>query len=532
MKVSICQINPVLGDLDYNFSIIKKNYEEAISKGSQLVIFPELAITGYPPQDLLYDSSFIERNLAILENIASFATVPLIVGFVRKSDFLHNSAALCENGKVVQTYDKILLPNYDVFDEKRYFTPGTDPEVWEINGKKVGIQICEDLWDQKYDFKVSQRQKEIGAELLVNISASPYNEGKIDERYELICEKVKLLKTPYIYCNMVGGQDEIIYDGSSLFINSKNEVVAQGKLFEEDILFFDINDKSTKDISKYNIDEEKYKALCLGLKDYVSKTGHSKAVIGLSGGIDSSLVACIAADSLGSENVLGISMPSKFSSDHSLNDAQLLSDNLGIKYIRIRIEDIVEQYEKTLHPFFKNENRDVTEENIQARIRGDILMAVSNKFGHIVLSTGNKTELALGYCTLYGDMSGGLSVIADLSKLEVYSMANWKNKSSDNLVVPQNCIDKPASAELSPNQVDPFDYNIVSPLVDEIIEHGATIENLVSRYPSNLVHEIVNKIRLNEYKRRQAAPSLRVSSKAFGVGRRFPIVNKFQYNKK
>ncbi|MFC1784637.1 NAD+ synthase, partial [Candidatus Neomarinimicrobiota bacterium] len=390
-----------------------------------------------------------------------------------------------------------------------------------INGKKVnlGIQICEDLWDREYDIKVSKLQKEYGADLIINISASPYHEGRMIERQELIKEKIKDIKIPFLYCNLIGGQDELIFDGESLAYNANCEQIAQGKVFEEDLVIVDFETTSKKEYPILPNDDKLYNALCLGVRDYFKKTGHSEALIGLSGGIDSSIVACIAADALGADKVHGVSLPSHFSSDHSKYDAKILADNLKINFDTIAIQSVVNSLETLLKPHFEGTIRNVAEENIQARTRGNILMALSNKFGWMVLSTGNKTEIALGYCTLYGDMSGGLSVISDLSKVDVYRISHWINEVAGYDRIPQSTIEKEPSAELSEDQVDPFDYDIVSPLVDAIIEERKSPKELIDNgADKKLVMKLYRLIRINEFKRRQAAPGLRVSQKAFGVG--------------
>ncbi|MEE9571600.1 MAG: NAD+ synthase [Candidatus Neomarinimicrobiota bacterium] len=534
MKIALCQINTTVGNYDYNKDKILNYYSNAINLNADIVVFPELAITGYPPQDLLLEKGFVTDNQFVLNEIAAQTTVPMIIGFVRKENGrLYNSAALCQNGKIIDNYDKILLPTYDVFDEDRYFENGKVPGIWEIetNGKKVnvGIQICEDLWDREYDTKVSKLQKEKGAELIINISASPYHEGRITERQELIKEKVKEIKIPFLYCNLIGAQDELIFEGESLAYNANCEQIAQGKVFEEDLIIVDTATASKKEYPVLPSEEKLYNALCLGVKDYFRKTGHSEALIGLSGGIDSALVACIATDALGANKVHGVSMPSHFSSGHSKSDAKQLAANLKINYETIAIQDVVNSYETLLKPQFKETKRNVAEENIQARTRGNILMALSNKFGWMVLSTGNKTEIALGYCTLYGDMSGGLSVISDLSKIDVYRVARWVNQIAGYDRIPQSTVDKEPSAELAEDQVDPFDYGVVSPLVDAIIEERKSPRELIEKGADReLIMRLYRLIRNNEFKRRQAAPGLRVSPKAFGVGRRVPIVNHYK----
>ncbi len=534
MKIALCQINTIVGNLDFNKENILSYYSNAIKLNTDIVVFPELALTGYPPQDLLLENGFVDDNLVTLNEIAVHSTIPMIIGFVRKeNDRLFNSAALCQDGKIINTYDKMLLPTYDVFDEDRYFENGNDPCVWDViidnNKIKIGIQICEDLWDNEYDTKVSKLQKDKGAEIIINISASPYHEGRITERQDLIIEKVKDIKIPFLYCNLVGGQDELIFDGESLAYNANCEQIAQGKVFEEDLVVVDVANASKKKCPVLLSEEKLYNALCLGVKDYFRKTGHSEALIGLSGGIDSALVACIATDALGAEKLHGVSMPSHFSSGHSKDDAKELAENLNINYETIAIQEVVNSFETLLKPQFMGTKRNVAEENIQARTRGNILMALSNKFGWMVLATGNKTEIALGYCTLYGDMSGGLSVISDLSKIDVYRLARWINMEAGYDRIPQSTIDKAPSAELAEDQVDPFDYDIVSPLVDAIIEERKSPKELIDNGANKeLVSKLYRLIRINEFKRRQAAPGLRVSQKAFGVGRRVPIVNQYQ----
>ena len=537
MKIVICQINPTMGDFPGNRDKILSFYREAVKKGADLIVFPEMVITGYPPQDLLLERDFVQENVEILEDISNQVTVPAILGYIREEkSALYNSGAVCANGTVIYTYDKILLPTYDIFDEDRYFTPGKTQGVFELelNGKrrKIGIQICEDLWDHDYECKVTNLQKRAGAEVIINISASPYHDAQLQERTALIEEKVYENGIPFLYCNLVGAQDELIFDGGSLAYDGDGTLIGQGKFFEEDILIVDLDASKSQEMFHVPREEMMYNALCLGVQDYFRKTGHADAVIGLSGGIDSALVACIAADALGAEHVHGISLPSKFSSDHSLEDACTLSENLGIHYQTITIEDTVTVYETVLEPLFEGKERNAAEENVQARIRGNILMALSNKFGWLVLSTGNKTELALGYCTLYGDMSGGLCVISDISKTDVYALSRWINQSGGCDRIPESCLTKPPSAELAPDQVDPFDYEVVSPLVDAIIEKRESPKDLVKNgADKTIVNDLYHRIRINEYKRRQAAPGLRVSSKAFGTGRRIPIVNHFNGKK-
>ena len=532
MNFSICQINPSVGDLKYNYEKIVKFYNKSISSGCDIIIFPELSITGYPPKDLLFEKKFIDKNLMYAEKLSKLSTKPIIFGYVsRNRGKLYNSAAISFDGKLRFSYNKRLLPNYDVFDEHRYFFNGTDIGVYKLiynNIKiKIGLQICEDLWDDNQELKVSEEQKENGAEILINISASPFSIGKLEKRIKLIKKKIKELRLPFIYCNMVGAQDEIIFDGSSLAFSNNGGLVKQAEYFKECISIINFNMKKSSAVIFQKKEKKIFNALCLGVSDYFSKTGHKEAVIGLSGGIDSALTAAIAVEALGKNNVHGVLLPSKFSSDHSLKDAKCLALNLKIDYRIIPIQKSVDVILNSLQEDFLGKENDITEENIQSRVRGNILMALSNKFGWLLLTTGNKTEIALGYCTLYGDMNGGLAVISDLNKLEVYDLSKWYNKLNNNRI-PVNSINKMPSAELSYNQVDPFDYKIISPLVDILIENKIKLEHLVTeKVDLKLLKSLYKRIKINEFKRYQSTLGLKISEKAFGVGRRFPIVNNF-----
>jgi len=533
MKIALCQINPTVGAINQNKKSIFDWYHRAVDIGADLVVFPELSLIGYPPQDLLLRNRFIENAKNALDEIAKKSTIPIILGNTMMEDNkLYNCAFFCEKGEIISHYKKRLLPTYDVFDEARYFTSGSEPCVVKlsINGENVylGLQICEDLWDKNYSGDLVEELKAKGAEIIINLSASPYRVDRLLDRCELIQSKASDNRLSYVYCNLVGAQDELIFDGQSLAYNENGELIAQGKAFEEEILMVDIKNSQTIDLKDSRREEKIYNALVLGVKDYFKKTGHTEAVIGLSGGIDSSLTACIAVDALGIENVHGVLMPSKFSSQHSKDDAKLLSENLGVDYRTISIESIVSSFEESLKASYNGSEPGVAEENIQARTRGSIIMALSNKFNWLVLSTGNKTELAMGYCTLYGDMNGGLAVISDLSKTDVYALSRWVNEKAGFDCIPINSIEKPPSAELAPNQVDPFDYDVVSPLVTAMIEDEKSPTELIEGGADpELVKDISRRIRINEYKRRQAAPGLRVTSKAFGIGRRVPIVNQF-----
>ena len=537
MKVVLAQINPTVGALDANSKKIKEIIREYTSQ-CDLIIFPEMALTGYPPQDLLLDDTFIQQAQEVLESMAaSVKTTAVIVGTIRKeNNNLFNTAAVIQDEAVIAYRDKTHLPTYDVFDEVRYFKPSesVEPVEVDINGKsvKLGLQICEDLWDDEYNTKVSKLLCSQGAELLINISASPFHINRLDERLELIKDKTNDLKCSFIYCNLTGAQDELVFDGQSCIVNSSGEVIFLSAAFEENVQLVDMEKYNPIKVLEPAEEEQIFNALSLGVGDYFKKTGHSQAVIGLSGGIDSALTAAIAQNALGSDNVLGISMPSIFSSDHSISDAQILAENLDIQFEIIPIKQINEQMLNELSPIFNGSEAGLAEENLQARIRGNILMAVANKRGALLLNTGNKTETALGYCTMYGDMAGALGVISDLNKSQVYAVSQWINTQFKKEIIPHNTLTKPPSAELKPNQVDPFDYDVVSPLVDILINEPWRSHELGKEdYAPELVMELMQKIRLAEFKRRQAAPGIRISPKAFGVGRRYPIVNQFSTEK-
>ena len=532
MKIAICQINPTVGAINENVRLIKKFYNDSLKKGADLVVFPELAISGYPPQDLLLRQKFLQKCDEALNEIINECTIPIVLGnTLLDENELFNCSFLGQDGSIVGCYKKILLPTYDVFDEDRYFEKGNSPKVFpiKVSGEKInlGLQICEDLWDSDYGLNISKELKKMNADIIINISASPFGKDRLLERSNLIKEKIKETSLPFIYCNLVGSQDELIFDGQSLAFNSDGSLVSQAKAFSEDLIIADMVKNEEIEIKKYPSEKMIYEALVLGVRDYFLKSGHSHCVIGLSGGIDSSLTASIAVDALGHKNVHGIAMPSKFSSHHSIEDAKQLAENLNIDFRNIPINSIVESYEALLVEVLDKENIGLAEENIQSRIRGGILMALSNKYGWMVLSTGNKTELAMGYCTLYGDMNGGLSVISDLSKRSVYKVSSWINSQKGD-IIPERTLNKPPSAELRPGQIDPFDYDIISPMVSALIDNEISPSQLVlNGSDPKTVNNISKRIRINEFKRRQAAPGLRVSSKAFGMGRRVPIINKF-----
>lgn len=555
LKIAMAQINSTVGDLEGNTEKIKRFIGEADRRGADLVVFPELAVTGYPPQDLLLERAFVEDNKDMLvwlieENEADLAGV---IGFVDyRGKKLYNAAAIFHINELVGTVYKTLLPTYDVFDEDRYFEPMRVEEIgpieMEVDGRelRLGVEICEDLWDHGYEVKVTDLLAERGANLIVNISASPFYAGKRFERERLLREKATRNRVPIFYVNLVGGQDELVFDGQSLAVDCKGNLIAFGRQFEEDLVVtqIDLENGTGEKVSppEYRREREMYEALVLGVRDYFRKTGFEKAVIGMSGGIDSSLTTCIAVDALGRENVIGVSMPSKFSSDHSKGDAEKLAENLGICFVRIPIQEIVDTYHKTLEKplgeirkhFGVTKERDdpVADENIQPRVRGNCLMDISNRLKDLkilVLNTGNKTELALGYCTLYGDMTGGIGAIGDVSKLEVYKLARYANEKAGREIIPENVFRKKPSAELRENQFDPFDFDIVSPLVDEIIENRRSKRELIAMgYPEDIVEDTYRRIRRAEYKRWQAPPCIKITPKAFGIGWKMPIVNKYR----
>jgi len=533
MKFALAQINPTVGDIKGNsqkiIHVIAKH-----GKDVDVLVFPEMVLTGYPPQDLLFESAFIKATEAALLKITeSVRECTVIVGSVREEngELFNTSAVIHADGKI-DYRDKTLLPTYDVFDEARYFTSAKriEPVQVVIYGKpiSIGVQICEDLWDDGYSQKVTQELVEKGATLMVNISASPFCVDRYKERIQAVQEKVGEFEIPFFYCNLVGAQDELVFDGHSFAVNSSGEIIASGLPFVEDIIVVEIKDAPPIQISDVCEDEQIYNALTLGLKDYFKKTGHSLSIIGLSGGIDSALTCAIAVNGLGAENVIGVAMPSQFSSDHSISDAELLAKNLRIDFQTIPIQKLNAQFLNDLNSIFSGTESGLAEENIQARIRGNLLMAIANKKNALVLNTGNKTESALGYCTMYGDMCGALAVISDLNKSKIYSVCTWINEHYGKEIIPQSTLTKPPSAELSPNQVDPFDYDVVSPLVDAIVTDGLHSTGLANAgFDPELSTEMMRKVRYSEYKRRQAAPGIRISKKAFGIGRRYPIVNRY-----
>jgi NAD+ synthase (glutamine-hydrolysing) len=530
----IAQINATVGDLDGNRQKIADAIEKARQQKGALVIFPELVLTGYPPQDLIFESGFVEKNRALLESIVPLvqSETVLIGGILQEGNGpFYNAVAVISQQKIQAIVKKQLLPTYDVFDERRYFQPGDiqPPVQVQIGGESIrlGIEICEDLWDAAYERKVTQNLAKQGADIIINCSASPFSEGKFQTRLALVREKIAAIHKPFIYVNLVGAQDELIFDGHSFACDATGRLINLAPGFTDSVSAFTLGDKTLPEPEIEPL-EELYQALVLGIRDYFHKCGFSEAVLGLSGGIDSALVAALAAEALGPEHVYGYSLPSHYSSAHSLSDAEILAKNLGIHYDVIAIEPLYQAFSKSLEKEFAGTSFGIAEENIQSRVRGTLMMSIANKFNRLVLATGNKTELALGYCTLYGDMAGGLAPISDLNKAEVYALSRHINKRSGKILIPEGSLNKEPSAELRENQVDPFDYEIVSPLVESMLEQRLSREDLMAAgYDKALIERISRLIRLAEYKRRQAPPGLRVSEKAFGLGRRMPIVNHY-----
>ena len=545
MKLGLAQINTTVGDLSGNKAIILDAYHRLVEQGAELIIFPELAVCGYPPRDLLLKSRFANDAKQSLESIAQEITsVPALIGCLeiapseQKGRPLYNAVAWCESGSIQSYGRKCLLPNYDVFDEERYFEPAIKPLVYQWKGKRIGITICEDIWtaegvqtSKRYCNDPVENLSKEDLDLLVNLSASPWHTDKEHSRQNLIEQVSHRLKCPVVYCNSVGGNDELIFDGDSFITHPSKGIIAQMPKFKQSLKTFDLETSTHTAETVFSESTLKYMydALVLGLKDYAHKSNFTKGIIGLSGGIDSSVVAAIAAEALGADNIIGVAMPSAISSGHSISDAQALAENLKIEFQNISIKGPVESIEAQLAPSFKGLERDVTEENIQARLRGVLLMALSNKLNALLLTTGNKSEIAVGYCTLYGDMCGGLAVISDLPKMQVYALANYINR--DGILIPQNTIDKAPSAELSPDQKDEDSlppYSELDAILHHYVEEGLSRAEIIKEgFDSEIVNFIVKKVDQNEYKRKQAAPGLKISPLAFGIGRRMPIVQKY-----
>ncbi len=552
MKICLAQINPTVGAFKQNVSKICRFINVAKKRGADLVVFPEMCIVGYPPRDLLEISGFVDSNLKALEEVKNNVIgISVIVGFVdrnlaERGKPLYNAAAHICNKNIISKHYKSLLPTYDVFDEDRYFEPTHDISMAMISGKRFGISICEDTWGIDaiwprtiYHKNPVQSMIKQGAEIIINISASPFTIGKQSVRLKMLTDHAERHKVPLIYVNQVGGNDDLVFDGNSLVINKKGVIVCEASAFEEDLLTVEFRDsdvsvvedkltsvrrRSQIVVSENEIDSV-YKALIMGTRDYVKKCGFKKVVIGLSGGIDSAVTAVIAVKALGKDKVLGVTMPSNFSSKGSITDSKKLAKKLGIGCKIVPIKSIYNAYMKTMSGIFSRLPFDVTEENLQARIRGKILMAISNKYGYMVLTTGNKSELAIGYCTLYGDMCGGLAVISDIPKTMVYDLARYINRRKE--IIPKSTIEKPPSAELRPNQKDQDSlppYDILDGILKAYVEESKDVNDIVALgYDESLVRDIIKKVDKNEYKRKQAAPGLKVTTKAFGTGRRMPL---------
>jgi NAD+ synthase (glutamine-hydrolysing) len=543
MKIALAQFNPTVGDFAGNSARILSLAGKAKERGADLAVFSELCLCGYFPQDLLERPSFLERNQTELNELARKLPLPAVVGYVgrvkngtRKG--IANKAALISEGRIVFEQSKMLLPTYDVFDESRYFQPADKQYVFGVGNEQLGITICEDVWNEKgfwvdlrYDRDPVSEIMQQGTTVLLNISASPYTIDKRTLRFDMLRSIAMNQRVPVIYVNQYGGNDSLIFDGASLALTADGRIAAQAKAFAEDLVLFDtVTGEGDVHCQPREELAYAYSAIVTGTQDYVRKCGFKKVLVGLSGGIDSSVVAAIAVDALGAENVLGVSMPGPFSSEGSQTDAKALASNLGIEFISLPITDVFHAYLKSLAGAFGSRSADVTEENIQARIRGNYLMALSNKFGSMVLSTGNKSELAVGYCTLYGDMAGGLAVISDVPKLMVYELANWINAKRE--VIPRAAIEKPPSAELRPDQKDEDSlppYDVLDRILKAYIEDLLSPQEIADHYSFDvkMVREIAQLVDRNEYKRKQAAPGLKITSRAFGFGRPFPIAQRF-----
>jgi NAD+ synthase (glutamine-hydrolysing) len=567
LRIAMAQLNATVGDFEGNLRKMLEAVSQAKVSGADLLTFPELAVCGYPPEDLLFKAHFIAENRRYLEKlVGASAGITIIAGFADANEAIYNAAAVIHDGRLVDIYHKIFLPNYGVFDENRYFRPGNKCPVYTIAGVSVGVNICEDIW---YEFGPANVQAAAGAELIVNISASPYHFGKGSVREAMIAKRARDNKAIFAYNNLVGGQDELVFDGAGMILDEKGRLLARGKQFEEDMILADLNfaavsqarqkkPSSAKDqpwkVTRANLSDkpfstekppisphkvepkslyaEIYDALVLGTGDYITKNGFKKVLVGLSGGIDSSLVAAIAVDALGKTGVVGVAMPSRYSSAGSISDAELLAKNLGIKLLTVPIEEVFQAYLDTLAGAFKGAKPDVTEENIQARIRGNILMALSNKFGWLVLTTGNKSEMATGYTTLYGDMAGGFAVIKDVPKTMVYELARYRNYRAAKELIPSSVIDKPPSAELRPEQKDVDTlpaYELLDPVLKAYVEEDKSVEEIMAMgIDEEAVKRAARLVDGSEYKRRQAPPGVKITTRAFGRDRRLPITNRYK----
>ena len=534
VRIGLAQINPVVGDIASNATRVSRIYTDAVERGCEVLAFPELALTGYPPEDLVLKSGFVTDNIAAMHSFAATTTSCVaVVGFVdRVGDELFNAAAICAHGRVHGVYHKQLLPNYSVFDEQRYFSAGTDFSLFRINGALMGVTICEDIWEPSGPVATQARA---GAVLNININGSPFHSGKLQEREEMLRTRAAENKCAIVYVNQVGGQDELVFDGSSMVFDASGKLLARAPQFTSglSVVEIDLDKPVVAEVAPISDRyEEMYGALVLGTRDYVRKNKFTDVVIGLSGGIDSSIVAAVAVEALGAEHVHGVAMPSRYSSDGSKTDAYALAEALGIDCRTISIEPVFEAYLSMLAPSFEGKAADLTEENLQSRCRGQILMALSNKFGWMVLTTGNKSELAVGYFTIYGDSVGGYAVIKDLLKTDVFGLSRYVNQRAGREIIPEAVLTKPPSAELRPDQRDDQSlppYDVLDPILALYVEQDRTAAEIIELgHPEDIVRRIARLVDINEYKRRQCPPGVRVSEKAFGKDRRLPITNGYR----
>ena len=545
MKVGIVQVNTVIGDFAGNAAKVAEAYARCVADGADVVVAPELVVCGYPPRDLVFRSGFVPGNKAALAELAaSTGEVPLLAGYVDSNDSgsgapFFNAAALLQNGEVRQRFVKCLLPTYDVFDEARYFQPAAEVGWFEHGGHKIGVTICEDIWTEEYlpsRLYVKNPPKALedaGADFIVNLSASPFHSGKPAQRERMLSQVACDTGCAVVYANAIGGHDQLVFDGNSVAVSASGKILARLAGFEDEVRVVDLKGKDELGKIAEQPEAEIFAALTLGVRDYLTKCGFGSAVLGLSGGIDSALTAAVAAEAIGGENVLGVTMPTEFSSEGSVSDSVALAENLGVKCHEIPIQDIFESVKQASRPMFGEREEDVTEENMQARIRGLLLMSASNKLGNMLLTTGNKSELAVGYCTIYGDMCGGLAVISDLPKMMVYGVSRWLNESRAREIIPWATIEKAPSAELRPDQKDQDSlppYPVLDAILERYVEKFEAVDDIVETgdFDEETVRWVARRVDLNEWKRQQAAPGIRVTTKAFGLGRRFPIVQRYR----
>jgi NAD+ synthase (glutamine-hydrolysing) len=573
LRIGLCQINTTVGDLDGNAKKILEYLEQGKKMAVDLLVFPEMAVTGYPPEDLLLMPKFIEDNVKVVRRIARHTTsLTAIVGFVDRDGDIFNAAALLHDGKFIDAYHKNYLPNYGVFDEDRYFQTGKENFIFTLKSTPIGISICEDIWYPGDPVRTQTLRG--GAELVINISSSPYHAGKLALREKMISTRASDNAAIVALCNLVGGQDELVFDGGSVIFDQRGEVLARGKQFEEDLVLADLDMEAVfrmrlhdprirkeklvngeRGLTKIDLPNRRsavrkkpalprrhgkpldrlpeiYAALVLGTGDYIRKNGFRTVLVGLSGGIDSAFTAAVAVDALGKRGVVGVAMPSQYSSKASLEDARLLAENLGIRFLTVPITDIFQSYLRTLASPFKGLKSDVTEENLQARIRGNILMALSNKFGWLLLTTGNKSEMSVGYCTLYGDMAGGFAVLKDVPKTLVYELAQFRNKRDGRPVIPKNVFHKAPSAELRPNQKDEDSlppYPVLDPILQAYVEEDKGLQEISKLgFKERMIKDVIQMVDRNEYKRRQAPPGVKITHRALGKDRRLPVTNKYR----